>query len=446
LGYNEQNRPDNLSAIFVTVPGAPAGWVDTHEKFGSGKFTLLELLQPAIDHAEAGWVVEPVTAHNWKTSEERIKNASPNGGEMLLNGAAPQAGEIMKMPTLAASMRELGTYGKKGFYEGRIAQAIVDVIGLQGGFMSMEDLAEHVSTEDTPIHVNYRGVDVYEMPPNGQGITALAALNILEGFSLSGLEHNSAPHLHLVIESLRLAFADAHFYVTDPAFENVPVAGMISKDYARERRALISVDRANPDIEHGFPPNIANTVYFCVVDGEGNACSFINSNYQGFGTCIIPKDCGFTLQNRGANFSLDPASANRLAPGKRPYHTIIPGMALKYGQLFCPFGVMGGFMQPQGHLQVISNMVDFRMDPQQALDAPRVQVDGGTAAGEIQLEDGITEEVRQTLQNMGHKNPRIVKGWERQNFGVGQIITRNPDNGVLCAGSDGRNDGFAIGY
>ncbi|ODM99050.1 putative gamma-glutamyltransferase YwrD [Orchesella cincta] len=444
LGYSETNRPPSTSPLFITVPGAAAGWCDTIDLFGNKTLTLSEILAPAIRLAEDGYPVAEILADSWARSENLIKNASPNGGEMLLNGAAPKEGEIMKMPYLAQTFRDLAANGKTGFYEGRIGEEIVKVITNLGGNMTMEDLKDHVNTQDTVISTNYRGVDVYEMPPNGQGITALLALNILEGFDLSSLEHNSAQHLHYVIESLRLAFADTRYFVADPEFVSIPVEGLLSKEYAETRRRLINPDTAIPSIEHGSPPNTACTVYFCVVDGQGNACSFINSNYQGFGTCIIPYHCGFTLQNRGANFSLDPNSANSLQPGKRPYHTIIPGMAVKDGELYCPFGVMGGFMQPQGHLQVISNMVDFNMNPQEALDAARIQIVGGDSAGRIQLEEGITDEVRQKLLSMGHNNPYILSGWDRIEFGMGQIIRRNPATGVLCAGSDPRSDGHAV--
>ncbi|OXA58616.1 putative gamma-glutamyltransferase YwrD [Folsomia candida] len=421
-GFSEQNRPPSVNPLFITVPGAAATWVDTIELFGSGNLTMAQILEPAIALAEDGYPVGQVTAYYWQRSEQLLRNASPNGGEMLLNGIAPKEGEIMRMPYLAETFRTLAANGKAGYYEGRIAQAIVDVVNELGGVMTLADLSSHFNTQDVPISVSYRGVDVYEMPPSGQGITALLALNILEGFFLNGLTHNSAQHLHLVIESLRIAFADTRFYVADPEFVSVPVDGMLSKTYADQRRGLISPESAAVNIDHGFPPNVSNTVYFCVVDGQGNAASFINSNYQGFGTGIVPQGCGFTLHNRGDNFSLDRTHANSLQPGKRPY------------------------MQPQGHLQVISNMIDFGMNPQQALDAPRVCIDGGTAAGQILLEDGITEEVRQELERMGHASPTIITGWSRSDFGTGQIIKRDPLSGVLVAGSDARNDGHAVGY
>jgi gamma-glutamyltranspeptidase/glutathione hydrolase len=434
--------PPFLNVHTITVPGAAAGWVDTVEKFGT--MSLKEVLTPAIELADEGFPVAPYTAMAWKRSEGLLKKG-PTGEEMLLNGEAPKEGEIMKNPTLAETFRTLAEHGKQGFYEGRIAEAIVEIIQSYKGVMSLDDLKNHYNTYDEPISTNYKGVDVHEIPPNGQGITALIALNILEEFEISKLKHSSVEHLHIMIEAMRIAFADTRWYVADPDVVNVPINELISKDYAKERRKLIDLTKATIDTEKGTPFTSSDTVYFTVADGEGNACSFINSNYMGFGTGIIPKGCGFTLQNRGANFTLEENHPNALAPNKRPYHTIIPGMATKDGELYSSFGVMGGFNQPQGHAQVIVNMIDYNMNPQQALNAPRFTIRDGTSDGVIAIEEGIDESVMNTLSRMGHD---IVptSGIARMVFGRGQIINRNPKTGVLCGGTSPRADGIAIAW
>lgn len=440
VGIRDQLPP--FSVHTITVPGAAAGWVDTIERFGSK--SMNEVLEPVIDLAEKGFPVSPLTSYAWERGAERL-GSGPYGGEILKNGRAPRAGEIMKNPTLAQTFKELATHGKSGFYEGRIAESVVGIIQAKGGLMSMGDLKDHHSTFPEPVSTNYKGIDVYEIPPNGQGITALIALNILEDFDLVSLGHLSSEYLHLLIESLRLAFADTRWFVADPDVVAVPVRELISKDYANKRRALIDIDKASIDVERGAPVVGSDTVYFCVVDGEGNACSFINSNYMGFGTALVPEGCGFTLQNRGANFSLNPDHPNCLAPNKRPYHTIIPGMALKEGELFGPFGVMGGFMQPQGHVQVIVDMVDFGFDPQAALDSPRFCILGGISNGKVGIEEGIPFKTISELAGKGHEIVPL-SGYSRGAVGRGQIILRNPESGVLCAGSDPRADGLAIGW
>eukprot|EP01127_Copromyxa_protea_P003232 TRINITY_DN1307_c0_g4_i1.p1 TRINITY_DN1307_c0_g4~~TRINITY_DN1307_c0_g4_i1.p1 ORF type:complete len:555 (-),score=114.83 TRINITY_DN1307_c0_g4_i1:120-1706(-) len=448
IGITKENPWNPVDALCVTVPGAAAGWVDCIENFGSGNVTLHEVLKPAIDMARNGFPVGTVCALDWKNSENLLKGA-PNGTEMLLDGTrSPEEGEVMKLPNLAQTFEDLALNGKKAFYEGRIADSIVQTLKTVGGVMELEDLKNHVTTFVDPIKIDYKGHEVYEIPPNGQGIAALMALNIFEEFDLSEVTWGSTEHLHIMLECMRLAFSDASQYVADPEFSKVPVSGMLSKEYARERRNLISRDGgANLEIKHGYPDKYSGTVYFCVVDGEGNACSFINSNYMGFGSGIVPQGCGFTLQNRGHNFSLDPEHPNHVAPKKRSYHTIIPGMIVKNGQLFCPFGVMGGFMQPQGHFQVVSNLIDWKMSPQKALDAPRFLINGGTAAGLIYLEDGIKEEVLEELKKKGHYlHPTLLRGSDRCHFGIGQIIIRDPESGVLKAGSDPRHDGQAVGY
>jgi len=431
-----------LSIHTITVPGAAAGWVDTVEKFGT--LSLKEILLPAIELAEGGFPVAPLTARAWKRSEQLLKKGS-HGEEMLLNGEAPKEGEIMKNPTLAQTFRELIEHGKTGFYEGRIAEAIIEIIHTFGGVMSLDDLKNHHNTFDLPISTNYNGVNVYEIPPNGQGITALIALNILEEFDIASMRHSSVEHLHLMIESMRIAFADTRWYVADPDVVNLPIKELISKEYSSERRKLINLDRATIDVQKGSPVASSDTVYFSVADGEGNACSFINSNYMGFGTGLIPRRCGFTLQNRGANFSLMPEHPNVLAPNKRPYHTIIPGMATKDNELYASFGVMGGFNQPQGHVQVILNMIDFGMNPQEALNAPRFSIRDGTSGGKVALEEGIDKSTMSALSRMGHEITP-TSGFARSVFGRGQIITRNPKNGVLCGGSSPRADGLSIGW
>jgi gamma-glutamyltranspeptidase/glutathione hydrolase len=310
--------------------------------------------------------------------------------------------------------------------------------------MSLDDLASHTSTWEEPVSVNYRGLRVYECPPNGQGLTALIALNILEGFDLSARDALSTERLHLMIESLRLAFADSRWYVADPKFSNIPLEELLSKEYADQRRKLIDRQRATTDPKRGTPVASSGTVYLSVVDKFGNACSFINSNYWGFGTGIVPRGFGFTLQNRGHNFSLDPNHPNRLEPRKRPYHTIIPAMVTREdGSLYASYGVMGGFMQPQGHVQVLSALLDQGLDPQAALDLPRFCIDVEQAGGRVGIEEGIPAKVFSELERMGH--PLYpVRGFDRSLFGRGQVILRDSETGVLCAGSDPRADGCAM--
>ena len=282
---------------------------------------------------------------------------------------------------LAQTFREVATHGKQGFYGGRVAEQLVAVLKGMGGVMTLEDLAAHTTTFPEAIKTTYRGVEVWEIPPNGQGLAALIGLNILENYNVAAMGPNSPQLLHTMIETMRLAFADAQQYIADPDAVAVPTEALLSKGYAAERAALIDDRSAFADVSFGAPLNSSGTVYFTVADPMGNACSFINSNFSGVGTGIVPKGCGFTLQNRGGNFVLDPKHPNALVGGKRPYHTIIPGLATLppatadgRRELYCTFGVMGGFMQPQGHMQVISNMIDHNMDPQAALDAPRFQV------------------------------------------------------------------------
>ena len=430
-------------AYTITVPGACAGWCDLIEKHG--KLDLREVLAPAIRLADEGFPVAPMTAYYWQRGADRQLKSAANGGELLIDGRAPQAGEIFRNPGLARTLRKVSESGKNAFYQGEIAEAIAGVVQASGGCLTVDDLAAHVSTWETPVSVTYRGSRVYECPPNGQGLAALIALNLLEGYDLASLPALSADRLHLEIEAMRLAFADARWYVSDPQFNDLPISELLSKEYADTRRKLIDPRRATMDQVRGVPVTSSDTVYFSVVDRAGNACSFINSNYMGFGTGIVPKGWGFSLQNRGHNFEMDAEHPNALAPGKRPYHTIIPAMATREtdGSLLASFGVMGGFMQPQGHVQVFSALTDDELDPQSALDLPRFCIEDGTAGGIVAIEDGIPDAVTQELAGRGHPVSKVA-GWDRALFGRGQIIVRDPKTGVLCGGSDPRADGCAM--
>jgi gamma-glutamyltranspeptidase/glutathione hydrolase len=439
-GFSTDLSP--FHAHTVTVPGACAGWFDLIEKHGS--LSMSEILAPAIRLASEGFPVAPLTSYYWQRGVERQLKTSLHGHELTIDGRAPRSGEIFRNPNLARTFELVAREGPSAFYQGKIAQAIVSVIQEAGGVMSLEDLGSHTSTWEEPISVNYRGLNVYECPPNGQGITALIALNILEGFDLRSLDSLSAERLHLLIESLRLAFADSRWYVADPKFSNVPEEELLSKEYTNGRRKLINPKRATMDPKRGTPVVSSGTVYLSVVDKFGNACSFINSNYWGFGTGIVPKGFGFTLQNRGHNFSLDPNHPNALEPRKRPYHTIIPAMVTREdGSLYASYGVMGGFMQPQGHVQVLSALVDHGLDPQAALDLPRFCIDVEQAGGRVGIEEGVSANVFSELEAMGHP-VFYVRGMERSLFGRGQVILRDSETGVLCAGSDPRADGCAM--
>lgn len=427
----------------ITVPGACAGWCDLVERFG--RLSLAAILEPSIELAERGFAVAPLTAYFWQRGAEAQLRHALNGGELLMEGRAPRAGEVFRNPNLARVLQQIATHGKKAFYEGPIAEAIVDTVQKAGGCLALEDLAAHHSTWDKPLAVTYRHFKVWECPPNGQGLTALLALNILKGYDLKTVNPLSSQRLHLQIEALRLAFADAFRYIADPAWGDLPLDALLSDTYAAERRALIHPQRALMQVCPGEPLKGSDTVYFCVVDEMGNACSMVNSNYMGFGTGIVPRGCGFSLQNRGLNFNLDPNHPNALQPGKRPYHTIIPALVTheEDDTLFAVVGVMGGFMQPQGHVQVITALVDDGLDPQSALDRPRFCVQVQEPGGRVAVEEGIPEPTLAALATMGHPIER-VSGMGRALFGRGQIILRDRESGVLWGGSDPRADGCAL--
>ncbi|MGD8456328.1 MAG: gamma-glutamyltransferase family protein [Anaerolineales bacterium] len=441
-GFTESLDPFHPHTI--TVPGAAAGWCDLVEK--CGRLGMADVLAPAIRLAEAGFPVAPITAYFWDRGAQRQLSTAPNGLELTIDGRAPKPGEIFRNPGLAKTFRALAEGGKEAYYQGKIAAAIVEVIQGAGGVMSENDLAVHTSTWETPISTTYHGHRLWECPPNGQGLAALLALNILEDYDLARLDTLSAERLHLEIEAMRLAFADTRWFAADPATNPAPLDELLSKAYASERRKLIDLGNATLDQTHGTPTSSSDTVYFSVIDGGGNACSFIGSNYMGFGTGFVPKGWGFTLQNRGHGFSLDPEHPNVLAPGKRPYHTIIPALVthIDNDDLFASYGLMGGFMQPQGHVQVAIALIDDGLDPQAALDRPRFCITDGSAGGQVALENGIPVEEMARLAAMGH--PIMpVDGHDRAILGRGQIILRDRKSGVLWGGSDPRADGIVMG-
>ncbi len=426
----------------VSVPGAVAGWEDLLKRHGTMPMSVI--LADAIHYAEDGYPVHPVFAGGWERSEGMLR-ASPSVGEYLPNGRAPRTGEIARIADLAKTLRAIGEGGAAAFYTGAIAESIVATLQAVGGVMTLDDLKNHTSTWDAPIQCDYHGVTVIECPPNGQGIAALQALNILAGVDLAAMPFDAPERLHWMVEAMRLAFADARQYVADAATHLAPVAGLLSAAYADERRALIRPNAAMQPPSYGLPMGGSDTVYLSVVDGQGNACSFINSLYTGFGTGIVARGTGVFLQSRGALFSLEAGHPNELAPNKRPFHTIIPALALKGDELYASFGVMGGFMQPQGHVQMITALVDDACNPQEALNLPRWSLDAGTGDSVLLLEEGIPVATMARLAELGH-TVRPVSGRGRGVFGDGQIIVRDAETGVLFGGSDPRKDGQTAAF
>lgn len=439
-GYGSSLPP--FHAHTVTVPGACAGWNDLLERHG--RLDLAIALAPAINLAEEGFPVSPLTSYYWQRGVERQLKNAPGGEELMINGHAPEPGEIFRNPDLARTFRAVGKGGAQAFYQGEIAEAIIREVRDAGGVLSEGDLADHRSTWDEAISVTYRGLRVWEAPPNGQGLIALLALKILEGFDFQSQAPLSASRLHLVLEALRIAFADGIWFVADPEFVPIPLEVLLSDGYAERKRALIDRNHATLYQPVGIPSLASDTVYLSVIDEEGNACSFINSNYMGFGTGIVPRGWGFSLQNRGHNFTLERGHPNALEPGKRPYHTIIPGMVTRDdGSLYASFGVTGGFMQPQGHVQVITGLIDDGLDPQAALDRPRVNLTEARPGSPVALEEGLPDETVQELAAIGHE-VEVVTGHMRAMFGRGQVLMRDNETAVLCGGSDPRADGCAI--
>lgn len=448
-------REKELKLIPITgplswsVPGAVSGWGELNERFGSKP--LAEILQPAIDTAADGFPVSEIIAHYWKNSEEALKEHPDSAATYLVDGErAPAFGEVFRFPRLAETYRKIANGGAKAFYHGDIADRIAAFSQANGGYLTKEDFATHQAEWVEPVSTKYRGYDVWELPPNGQGIAALQILNVLEPHDLKKMGAGSADFLHLFVEAKKLAFADRAKYYADPAFANVPVDTLISKAYAARRARLIDMKKAADNVEAGDPKlQRGDTVYLSVVDKDRNCCSFIQSVYYGFGSKVTPGDVGFVMQNRGALFSLDDDHFNRLEPGKRPFHTIIPAMVTKDDRpVFC-FGVMGGDMQPQGHVQVLVNRIDFGMNVQAAGDAARVRhLGSATPRGEpaegvgvVQVESGVSDEVVAELKKRGHQVER-----SKGAFGGYQGVWIDWDNGVLHGATEARKDGAAVGY
>jgi gamma-glutamyltranspeptidase/glutathione hydrolase len=425
----------------VTVPGAVDGWGKLHQRFG--RLQLAELLAPAIHYAEEGFPVTELVAGVWAQSEEQLKRDAPAARTYLPGGRAPRVGEVFRNPDLAWTYRQIAEHGPSAFYQGEIAKRIIATSQKHGGTMTADDLAAFSSEWQEPISTTYRGWTVYEMPPNGQGIAALVMLNILENFPLGDYGHNSARTLHLMIEAKKLAYADMLRFVADPKFSRVPVSGMLSKDYARERSRLINEQKANCSVPAGTPPGAAgDTIYLSVVDRDGNMVSFIQSNYAsvGFGAGIVADGAGFALHNRGALFTLEPGHPNQLAPRKRPLHTIIPAFMEK-GETRIAFGIMGGWNQSQAHAQFVVNVADFGMNIQQALEAARF-TKASFEGCDVQMEARIAAEVRAALEKLGH-DIRLRGDFSGQ-MGGGQAVLRDFATGVNFGASDPRKDGAAI--
>ncbi len=420
----------------VTVPGCVDGWEKLLTRFGRKKFP--EVLAAAIAHAEEGF---PVTDHvAWSASSSL--RSDPNAARTFLpGGRAPKVGEVFRNPDLAWALRQISAQGSRAYYAGEMARRLVATSQRLGGTMSAADLADYRAEWVEPISTTYRGWTVYEIPPNGQGIAALAMLNLMETFPLAEYGHNSTRALHAMIEAKKLAYADMLRFVADLRFSQVPVAGLLSKDYARTRAALIDPARAHDVVEAGTPPAPGNdTTYLCAVDREGNMVSLIQSNYGSFGTGIVPDGCGFALQNRGALFSLDPASPNAVAGHKRPLHTIIPGFMEKEGVRIA-FGIMNGWNQPQAHAQFVANIVDFKLNLQAAIEAPRFtkHTFGGF---DVSLESRVPASVRSELANKGHQIAALAAFAGA--VGSGQAVLRDFNTGVNQGASDPRQDGAAI--
>jgi gamma-glutamyltranspeptidase / glutathione hydrolase len=442
-----------LGMLPISVPGCVDAWAELHNKFG--KLKLSDDLAPAIRYAEEGFPVTDLIAYYWAFGPRLYKGLP---GAFLQtytldgNGRTPAKGDIFKNPALARTLRLIGEQGRDGFYKGEVADKIDAFMRANGGFLRKTDFEKHSSTWVEPVSVNYRGYDVFELPPNGQGIAALQMLNILEGFDLRAMGRNSRDTLHTMIEVKKIVWADRAKFYADPAFSKIPLAGLLSKKYAAERRKLIDPNRAAKQVEAGNPAlDHGDTIYLCTADDEGNMVSLIQSNYRGMGSGIVVPDLGFMFQDRGELFSMDPQHANVYVPGKRPFHTIIPGFVMKDGKPWEAFGVMGGDMQPQGHVQVLTNQIDFGLNVQEAGDASRWHHEGDNEptgekmanGGYVEVESGIPYETVRDLRKKGHDVRFDVGG-----YGGYQAIKVEMHDGrrVYVGASESRKDGMAAAY
>jgi gamma-glutamyltranspeptidase/glutathione hydrolase len=425
--------------LAVTVPGALHGWAQALGRYGT--LNLGDVFDDAIYYAESGYPVSEVIAGEWKNMERFLLSYESSSKTYLIDQKAPRPGQMFFNKHLAQTYKKIVRDGIETFYEGEICDAIIKFSERSDGLLSPRDFRDHTTTWMEPISTDYRGYTIYELPPNGQGLTALEMLNILEGYDIDTLKHNSPEYLHLLIEAKKAAFSDRDYYITDPDFEKIPVAGLLSKDYAKKIREGIDRNRAKaPSVPPSYPRS-SETVYVTAVDRDRNAVSFISSIFMHFGSGMVVDGTGIILQNRGKSFSLDPKHLNRLEPRKRPMHTIIPAMVFKGGNFLMSFGVMGADMQPQGHVQFLVNLIDFKMNLQEAIDAPRVRHLEGM---EVYLENGISGKVASALQAKGH---HLFKGDSPVNqVGGGQAIYLDRNQNILLGASDRRKDGCALGY
>jgi gamma-glutamyltranspeptidase/glutathione hydrolase len=446
---NKIERIPERGPLSISTPGCVDGWFQLHGRFG--KLPMEKVLEPAIRHAREGFPVSEVIANEWAGSRSILIGQPGFAATYLREDHPPRKGEIFQNAALAATLTTIAQKGRSGFYAGEIPKQIEAFLREHGGFLAARDFEEHQSQWVEPVSTNYRGYDVWELPPNTQGIAALEMLNILEGYDLRGYGFGSKEHVHLFVEAKKLAFEDRARFYADPDFAKIPVKQLVSKEYAKERRKLIRANQASKAYEAGNPLlNQGDTVYLTAADDEGNMVSLIQSLYFGFGSGVCPSELGFALQDRGALFNLKAGEANSYAPHKRPFHTIIPAFITKEGKPYVSFGVMGGQMQPQGHVQIVMNLIDFGMNLQEAGDAPRIQHTGSSEptgekmidGGQVSLEFGFRSETERDLLGLGHKVGRAPTG----SFGGYQAIMVNPTNRVYTGASESRKDGQAAGY